>query len=279
MTTTLRPNGPLQHRPDGARLRAYDVCDNGRPVGAVEIATVGRLGSWAGTITGLRIDPAQRRRGRGTIAALAAEEVLRGWGCAEVQISVPPDAEAATGLATVLGYTERGRNMAKELGPEPPALPEGARGRPMTEAEYTMWSEASLTLYARDWVERGLTPEQARDRAEGARALLLPDGRATEGVWLSVLEQSGGRVGFLCVGRREVLPGRQGHYVYEVEVAEGRRGAGHGRSLMLLAERYALADGARLLGLHVFAGNTTALGLYTSLGYRTTAVNSVKRLL
>ncbi|MEV4195121.1 GNAT family N-acetyltransferase, partial [Streptomyces toxytricini] len=39
-------------------------------------------------------------------------------------------------------------------------------------------------------------------------------------------------------------------------------------SLMLLAERAALARGHRALGLQVFAGNTPALRLYESLDYR-----------
>jgi ribosomal protein S18 acetylase RimI-like enzyme len=67
--------------------------------------------------------------------------------------------------------------------------------------------------------------------------------------------------------------------VYDVSVVEGQRGQGHGRSLMLLAERAALEAGTRLLGLHVFAGNTPAIRLYESLGYETTDVNVFKQLL
>lgn len=72
---------------------------------------------------------------------------------------------------------------------------------------------------------------------------------------------------------------REGAYVYDVGVAEEHRGRGHGRSLMLLAERVALADGMDTLGLHVFADNTPALRLYESLGYRVTSYNLYKHLL
>lgn len=48
MTTTLRPTGPIQQGADGARTRAYDVCDNGRPVGVVEIGTDPGFGATAG---------------------------------------------------------------------------------------------------------------------------------------------------------------------------------------------------------------------------------------
>src|SRR6478736_6181827 len=103
MTTTIRPAGPIEQGADGARARTYDVCDNGRPVGAVGIATDPEFGTSAGVIHALRIDEAARRRGRGTIAALAAEEVLRGWGCTRVRLVAPAGNEAARGLAAVLG--------------------------------------------------------------------------------------------------------------------------------------------------------------------------------
>ncbi len=51
----------------------------------------------------------------------------------------------------------------------------------------------------------------------------------------------------------------------------------HAHSAGLLDER--LAAGATDLGLNVFADNTTALGLYESLGYQPTAYQMVKPLL
>lgn len=64
------------------------------------------------------------------MAALAAEEVLRGWGCRRVRVSVPADSEAGLCMAEALGYAEYSRNMAKELTAEPPALPEGCSAAP-----------------------------------------------------------------------------------------------------------------------------------------------------
>ncbi len=55
-----------------------------------------------------------------------------------------------------------------------------------------------------------------------------------------------------------------------VEVSPAHRGRGHGRTLMLLAERECLAAGVRNLGLNVFADNAVAVRLYGSLGYRVT---------
>ncbi|MFB7269541.1 GNAT family N-acetyltransferase [Streptomyces sp. NPDC056244] len=279
MTTTLRPTGPLRHTDDGGKSRSYEVCVNSRPVGSIELSTDPGSGSTAGTISGLRIDEPDRRRGRATVAALAAEEVLRGWGCEQVQASVPPSAVPALRMLESLGYVERSRNMDKELPSGPPALPPGVEGRPMNETEYGVWHAQAVDGYARSWADRGTPPDQARALAEASHRKLLPAGLATPGVSLNVLVHEGAMVGHVWVAPREVRPGRPGSYVYDVAVTEGRRGKGFGRALMLLAEGIALESGSELLGLHVFAGNTPAIRLYESLGYGTTSVNYFKQLL
>lgn len=278
MTTTLRPSGPLRQGVDGARSRRYDVCDNGRPVGAVAISTDDAFGPTAGVLGSLSVDEARRRRGRGTIAALAAEEVLRGWGCTQVRVEVPADNDPARRLAAMLGYTERGRNMVKVLGPDPPPLPEGLIARAMSEAEFAEWRSGAVRSYAQEWTDRGVPPEQARRKSETDHAAHLPDGRATEGVSFRVLVHGDEAVGHVWVARRDLPPGGPAGYVFDVEVREEHRGRGHGRTLMLLAEDVTRAWGADRLGLHVFASNTVALRLYESLGYATTRYNLAKAL-
>ncbi|MFF9571141.1 GNAT family N-acetyltransferase [Streptomyces sp. NPDC014685] len=278
MTTTLRPTGPIQQGADGAKTRAYDVCDNGRPVGSVEIGTDAAFGTGAGVLRSLRIDEPDRRRGRGTIAALAAEEVLRGWGCTQVRLEAPADNEGIRGLAAALGYTERSRNMLKELGSEPPALPAGAVARPMSAEEFDAWRSTSVEEYAQSWIDRGVPADQALRKSRSDHDRNLPDGRDTEGMLLHVLVARGEAVGHLWVSVREEIEGVSAGYVFDVEVAEEHRGRGHGRTLMLHAERLVLAAGLHRLGLHVFASNTPALRLYESLGYRTARYNLAKTL-
>lgn len=278
MTTTLRPTGPSKQGADGARARAYDVCDNGRPVGAVEIATDPAFGATAGVLRSLRIDASHRRRGRGVIAALAAEEVLRGWGCVQVRLEVPSDNEAAGRLAAALGYTERSRNMIKSLPQTPPALPGGLVARPMSEDEFTRWEGTAIAAYAQEWIGRGVPADQALRKSEADHARLLPQGLSSEGVRLHVLVHDGEVVGHIWVARFEKDPGSSVGWVYDVEVREEYRGRGYGRALMLEAEGMALAAGVDRLGLHVFAANTPALRLYESLGYETTNHNLAKPL-
>ncbi|MGW0246874.1 GNAT family N-acetyltransferase [Nocardia goodfellowii] len=274
MTTTIRPTQPLQHDADGATSRAYDVCVNRRRVGLIRIATMPRYGSGVGTIRALRIDADERRKGRGAIAVLAAEEVLQGWGCTQVSITVPADAAAGLRLSTALGYRERSRNMVKHLPAEPPTLPAEVSPRPMTEAEFDVWQGTELAEYTQEWIDRGLTPEQARAKAEADDRDNLPAGLATPDTWFRVLESQGAAVGHVWVARTNDTHA----FVYDVKVAEEHRGRGHGRSLMLLAEGVALAAGTTSLGLHVFAGNTPALRLYESLGYEVTRFSRYKPL-
>jgi ribosomal protein S18 acetylase RimI-like enzyme len=274
MTTTLRPTEPLQRAAGGALSRHYQVCVNSRPVGAIRLSTHPDFGAAVARIDDLRIEEPDRGRGRGTVAALAAEEVARGWGCRTVEIRVPAESEAALRLATALGYLHRNRGMEKPLGTVAPELPPGTRSRPLTEGEYGPWRQHGIEGYAESWTTRGASEAEARAKAERDTERLLPQGRDTENMLLSVLEHEGTRVGTLWLGFHDDRA-----YVYDVEADEAFRGRGHGRSLMLLAEVQAIAAGKRLIGLNVFAGNTPAERLYESLGYVSVGYSMYKDLL
>lgn len=278
MTTTLRPTGPERREPGGQRARVYDVCVNSRPVGGVELATDSRYGPAVGRIAGLRIDEAERRRGRGTVAALAAEEVLRGWGCRQIEASVPAAASAALRLAAALGYTERSRSMAKTVPRTPAALPEGTTHQPMAEADYAAWQTAAKARYAMSMTDRGMPEDDARAKADADHAAVLPDGIASPGAVLRVLCHEGAAVGTLWISVAEDLPDGVGGYVFDVEVTAEHRGRGHGRSLMLVAEHECREAAADRIGLHVFTTNTPALRLYESLGYETARFHLAKPL-
>ncbi|MEU7283165.1 GNAT family N-acetyltransferase [Streptomyces sp. NPDC045431] len=282
MTTTLRPTGPLQQAPDGTRSRSYDICVNSRPVGAVELGTLPGFGTAIGTVRSLRVDEPDRRRGRATVAALAAEEVLRGWGCRQIQVVVPVEATVALRMTEALGYTERGRTMVKDLEGPPPTPPDdGVTVRPMSEAEFQEWYATARETFARGWITRGVPEAQARAASETSHRTSLPDGLATEGTAFHVAVRDESVIaGHIWTGRRALDPGGEPvAYVYDIEVADGQRGRGYGRTLMLAAERTAHGWGLRRIALHVFAGNTPATRLYESLGYATTHLHRFKPLL
>ncbi|MFE0179137.1 GNAT family N-acetyltransferase [Streptomyces sp. NPDC059002] len=274
MTTTLRPSAPLQQGADGARSRTYDVCVNSRPVGSIALATHPVFGPEVCQVRDLRIDEPDRRRGRATVAALAAEEVARGWRCKRIEATIPAMATGALRLAAALGYVERNRQMAKPLTGDVSALPDGVAWRPMTEDEYGPWLAHEEDGYTRDWIERGVPEAAARAKAAADHARHLPQGLATPDTWLSVLTRHGVRVGTLWLG----VIGDEA-FVFSVEVEEEHRGQGLGRSLMLCAEAQARAAGRNRVGLNVFAGNAPALRLYESLGYEPTSYYLYKHLL
>ncbi|MGW1890791.1 GNAT family N-acetyltransferase [Streptomyces sp. NPDC002004] len=274
MTTTLRPTEPIRTDADGRRSRHFHVCVNSRPVGEIRVSTHHVYGPGTGVLGDLRIEERDRRRGRGTVAALAAEEVARGWGCTRLEASVPAGAEAALRLVAALGYAERSRNMEKHLTGRPPALPAGSLARPLTQDETGPWQARSKELFVAGLVERGVPEAQAHAKADADHAALLPGGMPGPDTLVSVLEHEGVPVGtlWLSTGGAEA-------YVYDVQVEPSHRGRGHGRTLMLLAEAQALAAGKPSVGLHVFAGNTPALRLYDSLGYVPTEHHFFKGLL
>ncbi|MDH6126976.1 GNAT family N-acetyltransferase [Kitasatospora sp. GP82] len=271
MTTTLRPERPEEPVPGGGRSRRWQICVNGRPVGGLRTTALPQGSQWWGDISEMEVAEG-RRRGRATVGALAAEEVLRGWGCTRVDVNIPAGATAALRLAQALGYTERMRNMAKRLGPAP-ALPAGLSARPIGEVEYPDWLAAAKAGYLHDLCASGLTEQQARAKSDTDHQHLLPQGHATRDVALRRLyDAEGTPLGTLWVAlHQSALPdGAPLAWVMTVEVEPGQRGRGYGRALMLLAERECLAAGVRDIGLNVFSSNTVATGLYDSLGYRVT---------
>ncbi|MFJ5231563.1 GNAT family N-acetyltransferase [Kitasatospora sp. NPDC088391] len=282
MTTTLRPEGPEEAGADGGRTRRWRIMVNGRPVGGLRTsATPARGGTRVGSIAELEVREGHRR-GRATVGALAAEEVLRSWGCGRIDVTVPADAEPALRLARALGYTETMRNLAKRLDDQPPPLPTELTHRPIGPAEYPAWRDASVAAYRERLTAAGATPAEAAERAAHDHHRALPAGPATPDTALRHLLDPDGRVlGSLWVAlRQDVLPdGRLLAWVMLVEVAPEHRGRGHGRTLMHLAEHACRAAGVRDLGLNVFSDNTPALALYDSLGYRPTRRVLAKPLL
>ncbi|QMU69188.1 GNAT family N-acetyltransferase [Streptacidiphilus sp. P02-A3a] len=275
MTTTLRPLTAEQATPEGGLGRLFAVCVNGRPVGRIAAtAHADTGGPRLGELTALVIDPPDRGRGRGTVAALAAEEVLRGWGCARSRVEVPqgPDAPAALRLAEALGYALRARHLLKRLPDSLPELPPGSSGLPLTDQEFDDWYRAEARRVAESEVGEGLSPEQARARAERALRQALPYGPRTPFTVVRQLRAAGRAVGSIWLNTRtdSTPEAPRPPWVYSVQVEPEHRGHGHGRSLMLLAERECLDVGVRRLGLNVYADNAPANALYRALDYRTT---------
>ena len=158
-----------------------------------------------------------------------------------------------------------------------PAEP-NLRLRPMRPDEYPAFVAASKAGYTHDMVVHGgMLLAVAEKKSEEDHAAILPDGLATAGQWIFVVESDGEAVGHLWVAERGT-PERRTLFIYGVEIDEGQRGRGFGRAAMLLAEGEARDRGIGRVELNVFGGNEVARGLYRSLGYVETSVQMAKEL-
>jgi ribosomal protein S18 acetylase RimI-like enzyme len=150
--------------------------------------------------------------------------------------------------------------------------------RPLGDDEYDAWYAFVRDEFAKSLIELGDTPvDAAHARAEKVMEDVLPEGLATPGQAVSVVERGGEPVGKLWLAERE-MDGRQVLYIYDVEVEEAYRGQGLGRATMLLAEDEARARGLSRIELNVFGGNAVARRLYLSLGYAERSISMGKDL-
>jgi GNAT superfamily N-acetyltransferase len=147
----------------------------------------------------------------------------------------------------------------------------------MRADEYPAFLERALVEYAGDMIRAGIDPDAARAKSERDHAALLPNGVETPGHSLYVIEDGGDHAGYLWLAERDAEMGRN-VFVYAVQVDEAHRGRGLGRAAMVFAEEEARRRGFAKIALNVFGGNDVARGLYTSLGYRETAVYMEKTL-
>lgn len=153
-----------------------------------------------------------------------------------------------------------------------------ARLVPLPLHEFPAWLSASKTEYEADLIAAGATPGAAASQAANSLASAFPEGQPslTNAVF-NIVDETDTAVGYLWVGR-DNSDDPTAWWIWDIVVDPAFRGRGLGREGMRLAEEYARSQGAATLGLNVFGFNTTARGLYESLGYETTSVKMRKQL-
>ncbi|MGE5089407.1 MAG: N-acetyltransferase family protein [Candidatus Levyibacteriota bacterium] len=149
--------------------------------------------------------------------------------------------------------------------------------RPISDAEYAIWVNATIPAYARDKVESGAwAAAESLERSKAELESLLPDGKDTKDNFLySVLAEDGGRVGMLWFSVKERANARIA-YVYNIEIDTEHRRRGHAQRALQALEEEARRLGLAGVALHVFGHNTAAQALYAKLGYLATNINMYK---
>jgi ribosomal protein S18 acetylase RimI-like enzyme len=151
-----------------------------------------------------------------------------------------------------------------------------ASARPMTEAEFAEWSAAHQSGYIDDIVESsGMSPSDARVRAEQQWREYLPDGQHTRSTWFLKVLDGERPVGSLWLGQHPNRPDVA--YVYDIEIDDADQGRGFGRAAMLVAEELVREAGYTGIALNVFGFNERARRLYDSLGYGVVSTAMIKR--
>ena len=149
---------------------------------------------------------------------------------------------------------------------------------PMSDAAYPAWRQRLIHEYAAENVASGRwTADEAERRSRESIEEALPQGLATVGqhVW-TVVDEAGSDVGVLWLS---TATGTASHaFIYDIEIAEKRRGEGLGRAALEALEAWARENEITSIGLHVFGNNAVARRLYARIGYIETSVQMVKRL-
>jgi ribosomal protein S18 acetylase RimI-like enzyme len=146
--------------------------------------------------------------------------------------------------------------------------------RPLREGEFGDWDAAHRAEYLHGLVEHaGLSRVDAEAKVGRDVAAVLPQGLATPGTWIWVVEADGRRVGSVFLGLRD-----GDAWLYDITIDEAERGRGYGRAAMTALEGEVRALGFQSLALNVWGGNAVARGLYRSLGWAEESVHRRKRL-
>lgn len=142
------------------------------------------------------------------------------------------------------------------------------------------FSERTIARYAHENIASFRWDETAAaTRAREHFRELLPQGLDTPGHYLcEILDRVGGKtVGDLWFGIAQ-SPNAQSAHLYDLHFEEGYGGEQHAKATLRLLEARCRELGAGSIGLQIFAHDTLAQVLYTSLGFTVTSFNMSKRI-
>lgn len=151
---------------------------------------------------------------------------------------------------------------------------------PMLESDLQTYLDKAIPGYAADNVKAGYwLEEEALRKSKDTYSKLLPEGVDSKGQYLYKIHdtETDQDVGFIWLNARVDAPSPSG-FIYDIEVSEEFRGKGYGKQAMLAIEEKARELGLKSIGLHVFAHNAVAKGLYEKIGYEITSLNMVKQI-
>lgn len=277
------PESRWRERLGGPEDRNVVAYLDGTPVGMV---TATPAGPEVVELISMYVAPAARGHGVADDLITAVVDRARELGARTVRLDVRLTNARAAAVYRRHGFTpsaepaedpaERTMTRPVEDGERPGGVL-GVRLDPMNGKEYEEFHAAAVEHYAGSVAKTGVPFATALAQAAAEIRVLLPDGLETADVLLRTARDGDDVVGWLWIalpgGNRPTMA-----WIHNIAVLPEHRGKGYGRAMMLAAEAEVVARGVRRLGLNVFAANTTAVGLYESLGYAVTSQQMAKSL-
>lgn len=145
----------------------------------------------------------------------------------------------------------------------------------MNSNEFEEYLRYAIQNYANEHVKAGNWPEQeAISKSTKAYEELLPEGEKTADNELFIIRDGDKEVGMIWLAQGSNDKG----FIYDIEIREDSRGHGYGKQAMIEIEKEARNLNLKSIGLHVFAHNQVARGLYQKLGYAETNIKMEKKL-
>ncbi|KGP90531.1 GNAT family acetyltransferase [Pontibacillus chungwhensis BH030062] len=151
---------------------------------------------------------------------------------------------------------------------------------PMKQETFESYYTDSIREYAMEHVKAGnWTESEALINAQEQFETLLPNDLDTNDHDLfTIVNEDRNEVGMIWLHRQHRL--EEAHiFIYDIKLHEEEQGKGYGTATMKALEVYAESLEISQIGLHVFAHNKIALGLYKKMGYETTDLVMKKRLI
>jgi ribosomal protein S18 acetylase RimI-like enzyme len=144
------------------------------------------------------------------------------------------------------------------------------------QEEFNEYLKTAVSEYAQDKVKAGAwAKSEALQLAQHSFNELLPEGPQTKdnyvfSIYTSEVVEPIGLIWVKVMGQKG--------FIYDFMIKEKYRGQGFGKQALLEIEKWASEQGLAELGLHVFAHNQTAYGLYKKMGYLETDITMVRKI-
>lgn len=145
--------------------------------------------------------------------------------------------------------------------------------RTMSKERHDAWASNIWDVYYRELLQAGYSEAEAREQSAVDPSNSVEYGKTQPGNFVLEVVLADKAIGNVWLVQKE-----SEWWIYDIEIDEELRGAGHGRSAMKAIEEYVRRNDGNRIRLSVFGFNESARALYESEGFETVRVQMKKDL-